>query len=557
MGAARRVFIVMSICVLAFNPLGVLGSWSASTVIDFAADFLEPGDDHSLRSNSDPLLDSIKEKDKDKENTNKVKKANLDGDDDTERFMVPMLSNSVGDNNQLMEYMTAAVMARATKRTLCLVPFFNGPIKHTGKHPIGSLSIEERYDIEEFNKFVRLSSLERCLNKCRKNIHGFWWLRHSSSSSLGRDWRWNPRVKTHDFGKYFVNWTSTDHINQAVEELTDGNERCVALGGLFPGLRWRGAYLAPSLYMRPSQSILMLANALQNLAIGQDQNFIAVHWRFEESLCQGDELGLCFLRCGDGAEISSGLHATTRGFAIATKRERKSSCKHMVDSTRVVISKEDLVSAIINKAFKENVSFVYIATDGWMRGSHAQNLIKEVVKEVRSRGLFVSGLWRINNLPNIVSNSSDYMYNDQIIKKISNTELNGHSISRIEQELCFRASSFMGSGESTWSLAVFRVRLASRRWKQLVQSKKFEVGGVNTVLESHSNYDNITEQLLRDSHAAGLQCRYQVLYRRAQLKEKVPQESYQDEAPDTWLDMEACEAQLGQGGSCKLYDCFP
>lgn len=31
-----------------------------------------------------------------------------------------------------MEYMTAAVIARAINRTLCLPPFFSGPSKHSG-----------------------------------------------------------------------------------------------------------------------------------------------------------------------------------------------------------------------------------------------------------------------------------------------------------------------------------------------------------------------------------------------------------------------------------------
>ncbi|KAI5068354.1 hypothetical protein GOP47_0016699 [Adiantum capillus-veneris] len=540
--------------------VGVWGSWSASTIIDIAAEFLDPSDGQSLQSNADPLVDSITNNDHHHHHKPKVVKVHSNEEDNDERFLVPMLSNSVGDNNQFMEYMAAVVMARATNRTLCLTPFFNGPTKHTGHLQMGSLSFKDRYDTNELSKFVELSSLQRCLHKCHKNIHGFWWFRHSSSSSLSRDWTWDPNVNTHEFGKDFVNWTSVDHVRQAIEGFNDGSERCVALGGLFPGLRWRGAYLAPSLYMRPSQSILKLANTLQTLAIGQDHNFLAVHWRFEESLCKANELGLCFLRCGDGAVISSGLHATTRGLPIAAQRGREqmgSSCKRMVDSTWVKLSKEDLVSAIIDKALKENVSFVYIATDGWMRGSHAHNLIREVVKEVRGRGLAVSGLWKISNVPNIIVNGSDYMFNNQIMEILSNNKLSGHSISMMEQELCFRASSFMGSGESTWSLAVFRARLASRRWRQLVQFEKVEEGKEDVVLESLIDDNYIIKELLHDYHAAGLQCRYKFLYKPARLSEKVPEESYQDEAPDTWLDMEACEAQLGRGGSCKLFDCFP
>ena len=49
---------------------------------------------------------------------------------DQNKFIVPLLSSHVGDNNQVMEYMGAAVVARSTNRTLCLTPFFTGPAKH-------------------------------------------------------------------------------------------------------------------------------------------------------------------------------------------------------------------------------------------------------------------------------------------------------------------------------------------------------------------------------------------------------------------------------------------
>lgn len=50
-----------------------------------------------------------------------------------EKFLMPVLSPGVGAGNQLMEYISAAVIARATNRTLCLTPFFTGPGKHSGK----------------------------------------------------------------------------------------------------------------------------------------------------------------------------------------------------------------------------------------------------------------------------------------------------------------------------------------------------------------------------------------------------------------------------------------
>lgn len=540
------IILMIFIC---HNPIQVLGSWSASTIIEVAADLFEPGDDQSFTAH-DPLLESIP--------NHQMSKGSLEGSDDgDERFMVPMLSNSVGDNNQLMEYMAAAVIARATDRTLCLTPFFSGPLKHTRELPTGGLTVEERYDIEVLGKFVKVASLQKCLQECNKQIEGFWWLRHSSSSMLSRDWTWDPKkVKTHELGWAFANWTSTDDINQTVQEFNNnGEERCVALGGLFPGLRWRGSYLAASLYIRPSQSILKAASALQDLAIGHNRSFLAVHWRFEESICKGEQLGLCFLRCGDGAVIDSGLHAAARGLPSASivpslHTEMKTSCKRVVGSTGVMVSKQDLVAAIRDKASKENVSSVYLATDGWLRGSQAQALVKQVVEDLRKTGLAVTGLWKIKDLPNLITHGGVLMYADEILKRTLKSKLSGHAMSEVEQEICLRGSSFMGSGESTWSLAVFRARLATRRWQQILLSRRAE----DTLI---SDDGLIIEELLSDLHAAGLQCRYQVLFKKAKIRGVVPEESYQDEAPDSWLDMEACEAQLSLGGSCKLLDCFP
>ena len=52
-------------------------------------------------------------------------------------------------------------------------------------------------------------------------------------------------------------------------------EKCVALGGLFPGLRWRGAYLASSMFVRPAESIARAATIIQERAIGLNRSFLA------------------------------------------------------------------------------------------------------------------------------------------------------------------------------------------------------------------------------------------------------------------------------------------
>ena len=59
--------------------------------------------------------------------------------------------------------------------------------------PKGGLTMEERYDMELLSKFVETSSLEVCLQACKKDIDGVWWL-HKSYSSLTTDWKWGSET---------------------------------------------------------------------------------------------------------------------------------------------------------------------------------------------------------------------------------------------------------------------------------------------------------------------------------------------------------------------------
>ncbi|KAH6556487.1 hypothetical protein KP509_1Z175600 [Ceratopteris richardii] len=328
-------------------------------------------------------------------------------------------------------------------------------------------------------------------------------------------------------------------MQRTLSDFDNVKERCVALGGLFPQLRWRGAYLAASKYMRPSPPTAEVADSLQAVAFGSNTNYLAVHWRFEESLCKATEVGekvggvgLCFLRCGDAAVIDSGFHAEAMGLPAVTKATLRSSvsdgdphetdhtihqtCRHVPDTT-------------------------------------------QVVQELRIRGLKVAGLWRLPDLPNMILKGTDAQYVDEVIKSMSKLELSGHILSKVEQEMCFRSKAFMGSGESTWSLVVFRERLAQRMvQKAFAYMKGLQATMNRSTLTGAVDVDDdlIVSKLMEDSHAAGLQCRYRILFGASHIRKSVPRERYEDEAPDTWLDMEACEGQLHKSGACILSDCF-
>lgn len=261
---------------------------------------------------------------------------------------------------------------------------------------------------------------------CRKALLGHWtpWLLKWPIYEL----TWQIWSKGKDLNWSFVSWTKTEDVKKSLgrSEMT-----CVALGGLFPGLRWRGAYLAVSAYLTASRSLEHSAATIRNRIIGHDIKYLAgihwllvylptsylvlsltrtslkffthiwlmkyngpsinnfyfwlrrygsvchwcaVHWRFEESLCGGQEMGSCFLRCGDGAIINTGLHPLA---------------KELIDSSSkachfhsVKVTEEDIVGAIHDRACDRNLSTIYLATDGWIRGQEGVRLIKEVWDEI-------------------------------------------------------------------------------------------------------------------------------------------------------------------------------
>lgn len=101
---------------------------------------------------------------------------------------------------------------------------------------------------------------------------------------------------------------------------------------------------------------------------------MAVHWRFEESECGSHQIGLCFVRCADGAVIDSGLHPVAKEWLEAAEVQ----CNRDGHFRGVGINKMDVIEAIAENAANHSVKMVYLATDGWLRGPKAIELVTEV-----------------------------------------------------------------------------------------------------------------------------------------------------------------------------------
>ncbi|KAG0592638.1 hypothetical protein KC19_1G269400 [Ceratodon purpureus] len=456
----------------------------------------------------------------------------------TEKFLVPLLSFQVGAGNQFMEYLSAIVMARSLNRTLCLSPFFPGPSRHTGR-VVSGLAWEDRYDVSLLSRFTRVAPLQQCLEQCDYTLNDKWVLKPSREPQMGK-WKkypWNNEGFNLKWD--FVRWTAPEHI---FRDLGSRDARCVGVVGLFPGLRWRGAFLAASAFVQFAPRINKLADTLQEIALGEGTRYLAVHWRFEETECNGHHVGLCFVRCDDGSVINSGLHPEALEW-------RKACAYKDGHFPGVLLNKNDIIDVIQERASNHSVTNIYLATDGWMRGPDSIALVKESVESLRKRGLAVVGLWKIPGLPNF----ADGKYFDPVTSfGKGNQDINGAQIALVEQELCSRAVSFLGSGPSTLSLAVFRTRLARRRIKQIVEAAELE--GSAYVKESKAVDELIADTLLKDEHSAGLHCRYLRQMNRVRVNET--KETYAEEYPDGWLDFEACEGRIGRGGRCEVAKCF-
>lgn len=128
-------------------------------------------------------------------------------------------------------------------------------------------------------------------------------------------------------------------------------------------------------------------------------------------------------------------------------------------------------------------------------------------------------------------------------------QINGQQIALVEQEICICSAVFLGSGQSTWSLAVFRMRLAKRRAAETLA----KTPNVDS-MDGKARDQLVSEMLLKDNHAAGLQCQYSRYMNRVVVNATV--ETCADEFPDGWLDLDACEGRIGRGGHCQVAKCF-
>lgn len=72
--------------------------------------------------------------------------------------------------------------------------------------------------------------------------------------------------------------------------------------------------------------------------------------------------------------IDSGLHPVAKEWLKTSENE----CQGKSHFRGVGLSKKDIIATIEERAAKHNLSTIYMATDGWIRGAEGLALVKEV-----------------------------------------------------------------------------------------------------------------------------------------------------------------------------------
>lgn len=371
-------------------------------------------------------------------------------------YLIPYISGQ-GLNNQLWEYRSAAIIAKASNRRLCLEPFHRFYLQERGRKFI---SFVDLFDEESLKTFVQLASRKECAHECNQTIHRRVELITKETSKHGKerhiaDWRPGSLAlfyKSTGF-RYlpltnFININDKDggvrfnSLEDIREVLADyASDNCISILGTTPILSRE--FLDWSRVLNVNQNIKNVVNEIKS-EMFSNKSFISIHWRFEESKCAGYGRGIGFGR-------SIGTHHSRR-IAPNDKKKikvRKSDIEadlcffagpmpSMLEDTGIwlrLVSKRAVVSWIERLKRERNIENIYIATDC------SDEALLQWIKHKTG-----------------AITKSDIM---PILSRFVSTEEND-IISRIEQQICTDSSVFFGTSMSSWTSSVVEERFKDR-----------------------------------------------------------------------------------------------
>ena len=368
-------------------------------------------------------------------------------------FLIPYLKGQ-GLNNQLWEYRTAAIIARATGRTLCLEPFHKFYLQKSGREFI---PFEELFDVHFLNKYVKAIIGHHCAKVCNQTLHSFIELTDTSTNLKSKpfsipDWRPGSLNKfQRSTGFVTVPTPTTLNINSkkggiafdSPSNIKDGfrqvaHRKCIAVSG--PLLDLEHEFFLWTKFLRANKAISELKDFItSNILSGS--SYLAIHWRLEESKCAGVGVGIGY---GRGAKEHDGAKFRSNKIPKIIRRSdnKANLCFYSVvprsSPTQVwfrLISKEAIVKWIKMIKSIYEIRNVYLATD--LSDFSLLNWIKSKISITTKRD--------IKDILEKYKISSD---NDVL--------------SILEQEICADADVFAGTQMSSWTERVIEKRFINQ-----------------------------------------------------------------------------------------------
>lgn len=377
---------------------------------------------------------------------------------DSERrvYVVPFLRGQ-GLNNQLWEYRTSAIIARATQRSLCIVPFHRFYLERKGRE---FLPFQEIFSTESLKDYVAsVSNVNNCVAACSNTLQRVIELvnkppsmnmekpypiadeRPGSLNKFKRSTMFShipkPTMLNINVNRKGVHFDSLLNISRALSAYSA--DPCIAIAGIATDVR--DEFTLWNKHLVVSSRIQKITHEVKKKKFSNER-YLSIHWRFEESKCAGFGIGI-----GNGRDVNL-TPAKLEGKYITRTSKDANICFYggkvppkRLDKTWIrLLHKDDIVSWIRETMKKYNLNKVYLATDC---------KDAELLEWIKSR----TGAITVSDLKEIIRNNSFAEDNDVI--------------SRIEQELCAEAHIFAGTQKSSWSIRVVEERSARTKNKDL------------------------------------------------------------------------------------------
>ncbi|KAK3272239.1 hypothetical protein CYMTET_19456 [Cymbomonas tetramitiformis] len=367
--------------------------------------------------------------------------------DSSQKFLIPYLTG-LGVNNQIWQYLSAMHIAKATNRTLCLVPWIRFYLSAAGRP---SIDFDELFDPARIGDYARVADMTTCWTQCKSGrFNGFY-------STQGPKLPCCKAGKEAIYERAFMRNTGFHHgIPKLLTELPrealnsmDGVRRLMA-----PADKDRCIGFLGSMFDIPPQNVLALnhltsATSIQDAAAEATRRlfggeYVAVHWRFEETKCR--EAGLYLPP--DRSRPSSiknmdQLRTTKAGYGIRGSWGDFcffTSLKGYVVRSLTIANEQSIFDGINRVKSRHGLRHVFLSTDIDVKQAAG------FLKRLRA----ATGVRMLSDL-----DASFWQQFHTIDRKQSDV------MSRLEQEICIRSKSFVGTSTSSWTGSVLQGRLPS------------------------------------------------------------------------------------------------